>query len=65
MITGAGPPPKRLITNKTTKTTINKKNKILAISVAVEATPLKPNAPAISPTIRKIKAQCNIITSLF
>lgn len=62
---GTGPPLRRLINNKITNTTINKKNNILAISVAVDATPLKPKAPAIRPTIRNINAQCNIISPCF
>lgn len=64
MTTGSGVPPKRLKTKSTINITIKRKNRTLAIPVAADATPLNPNKPATIATIRKIKAQYNMINSL-
>jgi hypothetical protein len=44
----------------TTKTIRKRKNRNLAIPIAAPATPLKPSAPAISPTIRNKNAHRNM-----
>jgi hypothetical protein len=62
-VTG-GVPDSKFNTNNTIKMTKNKKNNILAISVAVDATPRKPNKPATMAITRKTRAQYNMVYSL-
>src|SRR5437588_9843076 len=53
-------PVNRLTRNSTKNTT----NRTLAIQAASAATTKKPNAPAISATIKKVKAQLNMVVLL-
>jgi hypothetical protein len=50
---------------KTTASTKPTTNSIQAIFVAAPAIPVKPNTAAMSPMIRKIIAQLNIVLSFF
>jgi hypothetical protein len=52
------------IIKNTKKIIINKKNNTLAILVAVDAMPRKPNKPATIAITKNMSAHCNIAISL-
>lgn len=62
---GGGRRPSKPITRNTTKITRNMKNKIFAIPAAATAIPPNPNAAAIIAMIKNVRAQPNMITSLY